>query len=200
MSEMTVKDFAVKVGRDTSRLLEQMKDAGLPHKSEGDAVSEEDKQRLLDHLTKSHGGDGRAPKNRITLTRKTKSRIKSGDRGKTIEVQVRKKRTYVKRDEDEAAAKPEPVEQGPRQLVGDMADTQARAQAEEVRAAEARAAEARAAEEAAKQEAERQAAADKAETAEQPARKAPEPDVPTELELPDDEGGGEAPVVEAPPK
>ncbi|TDX24644.1 translation initiation factor 2 (bIF-2) [Modicisalibacter xianhensis] len=192
MSEMTVKDFAVKVGRETSRLLEQMKDAGLPHKNEGDAVSEEDKQRLLEHLTKSHGGGERAPKNRITLTRKTKSRIKSGERGKTIEVQVRKKRTYVKRDEEEAAAKPEPVEQGPRQLVGDMADTQARAQAEEARAAEARAAE-----EVARQEAERKAAEEKAE---QQKRKAPEPEIPTELELPDDSGSSEEPVVAAPLK
>ncbi|MEC9483398.1 MAG: translation initiation factor IF-2 [Halomonas sp.] len=191
MSEMTVKDFAVKVGRDTSRLLEQMKEAGLPHKNEGDAVSEEDKQRLLDHLTQSHGGSGRGPKNRITLTRKTKSRIKSGDgRGKTIEVQVRKKRTYVKRDEEEPATQAEPVDQGPRQLVGDMANTQAE---------QARAAEARAAEEAARQEAERQAAAD-AEKAEQQKRKAPEPEIPTELELPDDTGSSEEPVVEAPLK
>lgn len=207
MSEMTVKDFAVKVGRDTSRLLEQMKEAGLPHQSEGDAVSEEDKQRLLDHLTKSHGGGG-GPKNRITLTRKTKSRIKSGDgRGKTIEVQVRKKRTYVKRDEEEAAQKPEPVEQGPRQLVGDMADTQARAQAEseareaasreaEAKAAEERAAQEAAQREAAKQDAGRQAAPEKANQK----RRASEPkeEIPTELELP--VSGDEVPVVEAPPR
>ena len=199
MSEMTVKDFAVKVGRDTSRLLEQMKDAGLPHKAEGDAVSEEDKQRLLDHLTKSHGGGERASKNRITLTRKTKSRIKSGERGKTIEVQVRKKRTYVKRDEEEAATKPEPVEQGPRQLVGDMADTQARAQAEEARAqAES---EAKAAEEAREAEAAKQESADKA--AQEAAQKREEPTptlrspkhTPAEPELTSSE-----PVVEAPPK
>ncbi|MFC2993148.1 MULTISPECIES: translation initiation factor IF-2 [Halomonas] len=131
MSEMTVKDFAAKVGRDVPRLLEQMKEAGLGHKSEGDAVSEEDKRQLLDHLTKSHGGDtsAAAPKNRITLTRKTRSRINTGERGKTIEVQVRKKRTYVKRAEDDVP--PEPVEDaGPRQLVGDMADSQ-QAQAEQ---------------------------------------------------------------------
>ncbi|WP_290783843.1 translation initiation factor IF-2 [Halomonas sp.] len=131
MSEMTVKDFAAKVGRDVPRLLEQMKEAGLGHKTEGDAVSEEDKRQLLDHLTKSHGGDtsAAAPKNRITLTRKTRSRINTGERGKTIEVQVRKKRTYVKRAEDDVA--PEPVEDaGPRQLVGDMADSQ-QAQAEQ---------------------------------------------------------------------
>lgn len=101
MAETTVKEFAGKVGRDVSRLLEQMSEAGLPHKAENDAVSEEDKQRLLDYLTKSHGGAGaRGNRNRITMTRKTRSRIRTGDgRNKTIEVQVRKKRTYVKRGE-----------------------------------------------------------------------------------------------------
>ncbi|GGX85343.1 translation initiation factor IF-2 [Litchfieldella qijiaojingensis] len=153
MSEMTVKDFAAKVGREVPRLLEQMKEAGLPHKSEADAVSEEDKQCLLDHLTKSHGG-GRGPKNRITLTRKTKSRIRTGERGKTIEVQVRKKRTYVKRaEEEQAPPEPKVEESGPRQLVGDMADSQqAQAEAEKAAQAEAKAAEERAREEAAKAE------------------------------------------------
>ncbi|WP_129141850.1 translation initiation factor IF-2 [Modicisalibacter coralii] len=188
MAEMTVKDFAAKVGRDTSRLLEQMKEAGLPHKAEGDAVSEEDKQRLLDHLTQSHGG-GRGAKNRITLTRKTKSRIRSGDgRGKSIEVSVRKKRTYVKREESQEEEAPEAVDQGPRQLVGDMADaTQAREKAE--REAQ-QAAEAKQAEE---------AEAAKQQEAAEPAPKAddkPAEEIPTELELPAEE----PPVVEAPPK
>lgn len=109
MSEMTVKEFAKKVGRESARLLEQMHEAGLKHKSENDAVSEVDKQKLLDHLTKSHGGGAApaAPKNRITLTRKTKSRINTGGgRGKSIEVQVRKKRTYVKEGEEQAAEAP----------------------------------------------------------------------------------------------
>ncbi|NWN83676.1 MAG: translation initiation factor IF-2 N-terminal domain-containing protein, partial [Halomonas sp.] len=161
MSDMTVKDFAAKVGRDAPRLLEQMKEAGLKHKSENDAVSEEDKRQLLDHLTKSHGGSAEkaAPKNRITLTRKTRSRINTGERGKTIEVQVRKKRTYVKRAEEES--KPEPVEDaGPRQLVGDMADSQQAQAAKEAREAEeakARAAEKAAQEAAAKLEAQKAA-------------------------------------------
>ncbi|WP_282042322.1 translation initiation factor IF-2 [Halomonas alimentaria] len=161
MSDMTVKDFAAKVGRDVPRLLEQMKEAGLKHKSEGDAVSEEDKRQLLDYLTKSHGGDAEkaAPKNRITLTRKTRSRINTGERGKTIEVQVRKKRTYVKRAEEES--KPEPVEDtGPRQLVGDMADSQQAQAAKEAREAEeakAKAAEQAAQEAAAKLEAQKAA-------------------------------------------
>ncbi|MCM5705304.1 translation initiation factor IF-2 [Larsenimonas salina] len=102
MAETTVKEFAGKVGREVSRLLEQMSEAGLPHKSESDVVSETDKQRLLDHLTQNHGGSPGRGKNRITLTRKTKSKIRTGDgRNKTIEVQVRKKRTYVKRDGEE---------------------------------------------------------------------------------------------------
>ncbi|MCK2185540.1 translation initiation factor IF-2 [Halomonas getboli] len=142
MSEMTVKDFAAKVGREVPRLLEQMKEAGLKHKSEGDAVSEEDKRQLLDYLTKSHGGSAEqaAPKNRITLTRKTRSRIKSGDRGKSIEVQVRKKRTYVKREEEKPVEEPKAEDHGPRQLVGDMADSEAKRQAEEAKRAEEKAA------------------------------------------------------------
>ncbi|MGM0694617.1 MAG: translation initiation factor IF-2 [Pseudomonadota bacterium] len=161
MSEMTVKDFAAKVGRDVPRLLEQMKEAGLGQKSESDAVSEEDKRQLLDYLTKSHGGSGTGTgaKNRITLTRKTRSRIKTGERGKSIEVQVRKKRTYVKRAEEET--KPEPAEDtGPRQLVGDMADSrqaQADQDAREAEEAKARAAEESAREAAAKLEAEKAA-------------------------------------------
>ncbi|MBW6393146.1 translation initiation factor IF-2 [Billgrantia antri] len=184
MSEMTVKDFAAKVGRDVPRLLEQMKEAGLEHKSESDAVSEEDKRKLLDYLTKSHGGGGAGARNRITLTRKTKSRIKTGERGKTIEVQVRKKRTYVKRAEEEAPA-PEPVEEaGPRQLVGDMADSQAKREAQEAEQAKVRAAEQAAREEATKAEA---------------AKAAAEPEIPVpELETPEEPTG--EPEPPAPPK
>nr|WP_298413850.1 translation initiation factor IF-2 [uncultured Halomonas sp.] len=198
MSEMTVKDFAVKVGRDTSRLLEQMKEAGLPHQGESDAVSEEDKQRLLDHLTKSHGG-GRGAKNRITLTRQTKSRIRTGEgRGKTIEVQVRKKRTYVKRAEEEVAEQPAQQEQGPRQLVGDMANaTQARAEAEQAERAQAEAEKAQKSQAAA----EEQASAAQQEAIATPAPQeesapAPAAKKPSKPELPQ----SDEPVVEAPPK
>lgn len=141
MSDMTVKDFAVKVGRDVPRLLEQMKEAGLKHASEGDAVSEDDKQTLLSFLKKSHGGgDSEPSKNRITLTRKTRSRIKTGERGKTIEVQVRKKKTYVKSAEDEKPKAAEPSYTGPRQLVGDMAEAEAERKVSDAREAEEKAA------------------------------------------------------------
>ncbi|MGQ7246525.1 translation initiation factor IF-2 [Halomonas sp. V046] len=189
MSEMTVKDFAAKVGRDVPRLLEQMKEAGLEHKAEGDAVSEEDKRKLLDFLTKSHGGSGAGvgagAKNRITLTRKTRSKIKTSDRGKTIEVQVRKKRTYVKRD-DEQDDKPVEVEdQGPRQLVGDMASAEAKREAEAAEDAK------RASEEAA-----RQSAADAEAKAAKTAQVA-EPDIPVPVLDTGAPAGDEPP---APPK
>ncbi|AQU84837.1 MAG: translation initiation factor IF-2 [Halomonas sp.] len=170
MSDMTVKDFAVKVGRDVPRLLEQMKEAGLQHASEGDAVSEEDKQKLLSFLKKSHGGsEVDTSKNRITLTRKTRSRIKTGERGKTIEVQVRKKKTYVKSAENEKPKAAEPKHTGPRQLVGDMAEAEAERKARDAREAEERAAAAKAkaaeaAEDAARKEAEEKAKAKAAET------------------------------------
>lgn len=169
MSDMTVKDFAVKVGRDVPRLLEQMKEAGLKHASESDAVSEDDKQTLLSFLKKSHGGgDSDASKNRITLTRKTRSRIKTGERGKTIEVQVRKKKTYVKSAEDDKPKAPEPKHSGPRQLVGDMAEAEAERKARDIREAEekAAAAKAKAAEDAARKAEEEKAKAKAAEVPE----------------------------------
>ncbi|WP_110669309.1 translation initiation factor IF-2 [Salinicola halophilus] len=190
MSDMTVKEFAGKVGRDVSRLLEQMKDAGLPHQQEGDAVSEEDKQRLLDHLTKSHGG-GKGPRNRVTLTRNTRSKIRSGERGKTIEVQVRKKRTYVKRDA-EPTEEPAAEESGPRQLVGDMAD-QAQQHAEEQAAAAAL-------ESAQAEQSAGQAASDKA-AAPAPQPSAPGENLSQEPQVEDSEPTSNSqPFVEAPPK
>ncbi|MBZ5874919.1 translation initiation factor IF-2 [Chromohalobacter israelensis] len=192
MSDMTVKDFASKVGRDVSRLLEQMQEAGLPHKTEGDAVSEEDKQRLLEHLTRSHGGDSGATKNRVTLTRNTKSRIRSGDgRGKAIDVQVRKKRTYVKR-EPEPAEEKAAEETGPRQLVGDMASAN-QAKADEAAKAEQAAAE-QAAKAKAKAEEEAAAAAASKAAESEPVAEAPGAPQPEEPET------ASEPFVEAPPK
>ncbi|QNI01722.1 translation initiation factor IF-2 [Halomonas sp. SH5A2] len=193
MSDMTVKDFAVKVGRDVPRLLEQMKEAGLQHASETDAVSEEDKRTLLNFLKKSHGGDeSESGKGRITLTRKTRSRIKTGERGKTIEVQVRKKKTYVKRSEEEDKPKaPEPKHTGPRQLVGDMAEAEAESKARDAREAEEKAAaeKAKAAEEATRKEAEQAAQVE--------AQKASDAQVP-ELQVDDTPAPEEMPP--APPK
>ena len=99
MAQVTVQQLAEVVGASSERLLTQMKEAGLPHSDAAEAVSDEDKQTLLTYLKRSHGEPTAAPK-RITLKRKTISTLRtSGSQGKkTVNVEVRKKRTYVKRD------------------------------------------------------------------------------------------------------
>ena len=99
MAQVTVAQLAETVGASVDRLLTQMKDAGLPHASADESVSEEDKQTLLAHLKQSHGESASAPK-KITLKRKSVSTLRAGGAGKrTINVEVRKKRTYVKRED-----------------------------------------------------------------------------------------------------
>ena len=107
MAQVTVEQLAETVGASVDRLLSQMKDAGLPHASADEAVSEEDKQTLLAHLKKSHGERAGAPK-KITLKRKSVSTLRAGGAGKrTVNVEVRKKRTYVKREDLEDATEAE---------------------------------------------------------------------------------------------
>lgn len=110
MAQVTVAQLAETVGASVDRLLSQMKDAGLPHASAEEGVSEEDKQTLLAHLKQSHGerAEAGAPK-KITLKRKSVSTLRAGGAGKrTINVEVRKKRTYVKREElDDTGAEPD---------------------------------------------------------------------------------------------
>ncbi|MFV0275770.1 MAG: translation initiation factor IF-2, partial [Parahaliea sp.] len=108
MAQVTVQQLAETVGASVERLLTQMQDAGLPHSAAGEAVSEEDKQTLLTYLKRSHGEPTAAPR-RITLKRKTISTLRtSGSQGKkTVNVEVRKKRTYVKRDPAELRAEAE---------------------------------------------------------------------------------------------
>ena len=105
MSEVTVKQLADTVGAPVDRLLKQMQDAGLPHDSDDAAVTEEEKQTLLAYLKRSHGSDDAAPR-KITLKRKTVGTLKTGQgrTGRTVNIEVRRKRTYVKRDEAEVAS------------------------------------------------------------------------------------------------
>jgi len=112
MAQVTVQQLAEVVGASVDRLLMQMKDAGLPHSAAGEAVSDEDKQTLLAFLKRSHGESEAAPR-RITLKRKTIStlRTSSSQGRKTVNVEVRKKRTYVKRDTGDLAAGAEGQEQ-----------------------------------------------------------------------------------------
>jgi translation initiation factor IF-2 len=112
MAHVTVQQLAEVVGASVDRLLMQMKEAGLPHSGAEEAVSDEDKQTLLAFLKRSHGESEAAPR-RITLKRKTIStlRTSSSQGRKTVNVEVRKKRTYVKRDPSELAAEAEGLEQ-----------------------------------------------------------------------------------------
>jgi len=114
MSEVTVKEFADVVGIPVDRLISQLNDAGLSAKASDETISDDEKLKLLSFLRSRHGQTSSnvetAPK-RITLKRKVISELKtkgsSGGGGigqgkgssRTINVEVRKKRTYVKRSE-----------------------------------------------------------------------------------------------------
>jgi len=119
MAQVTVQQLAETVGAPVERLLAQMKDAGLPHKQAEESVSDEDKKTLLAFLKKSHGESTTSQPRRITLKRKTLSTLRAGSGAgkKTVNVEVRKKRTYVKRElpeqADEAAPEVELVEEVP---------------------------------------------------------------------------------------
>ncbi|MEP7182726.1 MAG: translation initiation factor IF-2 [Betaproteobacteria bacterium] len=105
MTHTTIEQFATELKMPAGALLEQLDKAGVAGKKEGDKLSEVDKTKLLEYLQKQHGAAGE-PKKKITLTRKQTTEIKAaGSTGKarTIQVEVRKKRVFVKRDETEAA-------------------------------------------------------------------------------------------------
>ncbi|KRO97332.1 MAG: translation initiation factor IF-2 [SAR92 bacterium BACL26 MAG-121220-bin70] len=102
MAEVTVTELAKTVGASVDRLLMQMKEAGLNHISADANVSDEEKQTLLVYLKGLHGENTAEPK-KITLRRKTVSTLRSGNR-KTVNIEVRKKRTYVKRSDEELQA------------------------------------------------------------------------------------------------
>lgn len=106
MAEVIVSELAKSVGTSVERLLTQMGQAGLSHASAEDVVSDEEKQTLLAFLKTVHGGEKTAAPKKITLKRKTTTTLKtgSGSSRKTVNVEVRKKRTYVKREEVETDA------------------------------------------------------------------------------------------------
>lgn len=107
MAEVTVTELAKVVGASEERLLAQMKEAGLKHKKASDKVSDDEKQTLLAYLKTLHGGGGEAGQPRkITLKRKKVETLKTSGTGgrKTVNVEVRKKRTYVQRSQEEIDA------------------------------------------------------------------------------------------------
>lgn len=149
MTAVSVKQLADDVGTTVDRLIQQFADAGVTKNAADDIVAEDEKAKLLDHLKHQHGEEGQP--SRMTLKRKTKSTLNvqgTGGKSRSVQVEVRKKRTYVKRSviDEEAKAKAEAE-----------ADEQARVEAELQAQKEAEAKQQ--AEEQARKEAEAKAAA-----------------------------------------
>ena len=172
MAVTTVAQFAAQLNRPTAALLEQLHAAGVTKQSPEDSLTDADKERLLDFLRSAHGTSG-AERKKITLTRKSTSEIKQADasgKARTIQVEVRKKRVFVRRDEPPAPAESRiPAQPTAEELEAERrAAEQARAEAEaeaarlEAERAEARLREEAAAAERARAEAEAAAAAEAA--------------------------------------
>ena len=106
---MNVEQFAQELKLPPQLLLEQLKAAGVTKQDAADDVTEADKAHLLDYLRKMHGGGAETGKTKITITRKQTGEIRKTDstgKSRTIQVEVRKKRTYVKREVGAAAEAP----------------------------------------------------------------------------------------------
>ncbi len=145
MAVTTVAQFAAQLGRPTTALIEQLQSAGVTKQSPEDALTEADKERLLDFLRTSHGTAAGAERKKITLTRKTSTEIKQADasgRARTIQVEVRKKRVFVKRD-DASPAVEEPAGPSAEELDLQRREEEARAQADAIRVQEEELAQAR---------------------------------------------------------
>jgi translation initiation factor IF-2 len=135
MAVTTVAQFAAQLNRPAAALLEQLQSAGVSKKSPDDALTEADKERLLEFLRTSHGTSAAGERKKITLTRKSTSEIKQADasgKARTIQVEVRKKRVFVKRD-DASPAVEEPAGPGADELELQRREEEARAQAEAIR-------------------------------------------------------------------
>ena len=105
MTDKSIKELALSVGRPVEKLLEQVRDAGLPQRKADDIISTEQQSTLVNHLKKVHGQEGNA--GQITLKRKTTSTAKvasTSGKAKTINVEVRKKHTFVKPDPEQIKA------------------------------------------------------------------------------------------------
>ena len=174
MAVTTVAQFAAQLGRPTAALIEQLQSAGVTKKSPDDALTEADKERLLDFLRTSHGTASDAGRKKITLTKKTSTEIKQADasgRARTIQVEVRKKRVFVKRD-DATPAVEEPAGPSAEELDLQRREEEAAAQAEALRRQEEELAEQRRQREAAEKAAREAAEAAAAEAAARAAEKA----------------------------
>lgn len=109
MASTNVAQFATELKMPADLLLTQLRAAGVEKSSASDLLSKDDKDKLLGHLRRSHGVAPEGEKKKITLTRKETTEIKQADasgKSRTIQVEVRKKRTFVKRDEPQEQAEP----------------------------------------------------------------------------------------------
>ncbi|EJM00758.1 MULTISPECIES: translation initiation factor IF-2 [Gammaproteobacteria] len=102
MTQVTVKQLADEVKTPVERLLQQMREAGLPHTAADEGVSDSEKQSLLTHLKSSHKAKVEEPR-KITLQRKTTSTLRVAG-SKSISVEVRKKKVFVQRSPEEIEA------------------------------------------------------------------------------------------------
>ena len=144
MSSTTVAEFANELKKSTETLLEQLKSAGVPKSAASDKLTEADKQRLLGFLQASHG-TASPERKKITLVKKSTTEIKQADstgKARTIQVEVRKKRTFVRREdgldmpaEAPAEAAPEVIETVPTISNAELTrrEEEARRQAELIR-------------------------------------------------------------------
>jgi translation initiation factor IF-2 len=101
MSSTTVAEFASELKKSTDTLLEQLKSAGVTKSAASDKLTDADKQQLLGYLQASHG-TASPERKKITLVKKSTSEIKQADstgKARTIQVEVRKKRTFVRRED-----------------------------------------------------------------------------------------------------
>ena len=175
MSDTTVKQFAENLNTPVDKLLEQLQAAGSKIKSADETISEEQKKTLLAYLQKSHGGDELTGPKKITLSRTKKSTLSvtsSEGKKKSVQVAVKKKRTYVKRTSEdikklaeEEEAKAREAEEAKRK-----AEEEAKRKAEEEAKRKAEEEAKRKAEEEAKRKAEEEK---QAKQEKQPAAKAP---------------------------
>jgi len=114
MASNNVAQFATELKMPADLLLTQLRSAGVEKQSASDPLSKDDKDKLLEHLRRTHGAAEGTEKKKITLTRKETTEIKQADatgKSRTIQVEVRKKRTFVQRDDltTTAAATPAPA-------------------------------------------------------------------------------------------
>ncbi|SDF08460.1 translation initiation factor IF-2 [Massilia sp. PDC64] len=115
MASNNVAQFATELKMPADLLLTQLRSAGVEKSSTSDPLSKDDKDKLLNHLRRTHGAAESGEKKKITVTRKETSEIKQADasgKSRTIQVEVRKKRTFVQRDDlvtPKAAAQQSPV-------------------------------------------------------------------------------------------